>query len=304
MGDKEFKLPNIKYRKYARMTDILYSTLLQIVATYNIQIAYQNKIDQINSKELYEAKKTMYIDELRSFMDNAIDAKEISHSTRSVKAYVTEMDELQETSINFGGEYQNYDLNADDRRLNLDINVRSFVLWTSVKQVPIPVEFYEYNQIDIPTFMRRNTIDMTDDKVLMNKKVLVDLSEVLVRFAKDIAERDNPTNEQFEQIFKEHLALVTHYNAIKESEKKIFGIVREGLGNWITQGRTKTSARDKMVKAAIYLAHKNISALSDDHHNLKNTKLIKELGSSGLRLVKSDSETVVNLFLEYLGGEK
>ncbi len=180
MCDKEFELPNIIYRKYARMTDILYCNLLEIVAAYNIQIAYQNKNDQINSKEQYETKKTKYIKYIRSFMDNAINAKEISYSTKSV----IELNELLETSRNFGGGYQNYDLNADDRLLNLDINIRSFALWAADKQIPLPVEFYKFNKIEPPIIEKR-----TDGKTASvdeeNTKVIDGLLKMVIAIAID-----------------------------------------------------------------------------------------------------------------------
>lgn len=297
MSEQPFTFPFINFAAVAQRSDIRYFQLLWVVVIHRVRNEHEDGTYLIESKDQYFERLSTKFQILRELMDNAIDAGDIISSKRTATAEMEELRDLQETLYELGMDQD--DFSADyNIRANLDINIRSFTLWATKKNILVPNKFYEFNQIDPPMNLKQNIVQMTADKMLS------DFTEMLIKFVTDIAQRNKPTNEQFEQIFKEHLASVSHHNLIQESKEKIFRAARECLDNMITKGRPQTSVRDNMVKAAIYLTKENISALSDDNHNLDKDKLIKELASRCLRLAKSDSETVVNLFLEYLGGEK
>ncbi|MCE1226193.1 MAG: hypothetical protein LWW87_06865 [Geobacteraceae bacterium] len=297
MSEQPFTFPIINFAAAAQLSDMRYCELLRLVAFHWVQNEHEDGTYLIESKDQYLERLSTKIKILRELMDNAIDAGDIISSKRTATAEMEELRDLQETLYAFGVNQDDFST-VYDIRANLDINIHSFTLWATKKDILVPIEFYRFNQIDLPVNLKQNTVEMPADKMLS------DFTEMLIKFVTDIAQRNKPTNEQFEQIFKEHLASVSHHNLIQDSKEKIFRSARECLDNMITKGRPQTSVRDNMVKAAIYLTKENISALSDDNHNLNKNELIKVLASSGIRLAKSDSETVVELFLESLDGEK
>lgn len=297
MSKQPFTLPAINFAAAAQRSDIRYCELLKLVAAHKVQVEHKNGEYLAENQDKYLKILESKIQLLKKYMDNAIDAGDIAYSKRTATAEMEEIKQLLETAEAYAA-YQSNDPVIYDVRANLDINIQSFILWATKKRIPIPNEFYEFNQIEPPENLKQNVAETSTNKMLS------DFTEMLIEFVINIAQRDKPTNDQFEQIFNELLASVSHHKLIQESNKKIFNIAKEKLGNWIADGRPKTSVRDNMVKAAIHLTRKNIQALSDDSHKLTKKQLDKQLASSGLRLAAFDRDTVVNLFLGYLDGEK
>ncbi len=175
--------PKVDYSSQARMSTIRYSELLKLIAAHKVQADHENGTYLLETQEQYIERLNSKIRILKEIVDNAIDAGDISFSKRTATAEMEELNELIETAEEFGW-YGGQPPEAYDIRANLDINIRSFVLWASNKQIPLPAIFYSIHQIEPPKPLKLASLKATKTDT-ENTKITENLLKMLIAIAID-----------------------------------------------------------------------------------------------------------------------